>query len=73
VENALKKVERLASAKHYQIFYLNTIQNLAPEKVARALGIKVDQVYLIKHRLRKVFEDALAELETQPIRRFQGQ
>jgi RNA polymerase sigma factor (sigma-70 family) len=73
IENALKKVERQASAKHYQIFYLNTIQNLPPEKVARALGIKVDQIYLIKHRLIKIFEQALKELENQPVGRFLGQ
>jgi RNA polymerase sigma-70 factor (ECF subfamily) len=73
IENALKKVERQASAKHYQIFYLNSIQNLSPERVARALGIKVDQVYLIKHRLLPIFEEAVKELENQPVGRFGGQ
>ncbi len=73
IENALKKLERQVSAKHYQIFYLHTIQNMPPEKVARALGINVDQVYLIKHRLRKIFELALKELENEPVGRFQKQ
>jgi RNA polymerase sigma factor (sigma-70 family) len=72
VDNALKKLERQVSAKHYQIFYLHSIQNLPPEKVARALGIKVEQVYLIKHRLRKIFDDALKELENKPAGKLQG-
>ncbi len=72
IENALKKLEQQVSAKHYQIFYLHVIKSLSPEKVAKALAIKVDQVYLIKHRLRKRFEQAIKELENQPVGSLQG-
>ena len=36
-----------------------------PAKIAETLKVQVDQVYLIKHRLGKVFEEALKELETK--------
>ena len=61
---ALEKVKLQASARHYQIFYLQAIKQAPPAKVAETLGITVDQVYLVKHRLAKVFERALAEVET---------
>lgn len=73
IENALKRVERQVSAKHYQVFYLNTIQKLPPEKVAKALAVNVEQVYLIKHRLKKIFEQAIKALENQPVGKLQGQ
>ena len=34
-------------------------------KNMQTLKVPVDQVYLIKHRLTKMFEEALKELETK--------
>jgi len=65
VDAALEKVKQQSSAKHYQIFFLQAIKQIPPAKVAETLNVNVDQVYLIKHRLMKVFEDALKELETK--------
>src|SRR6266480_1751829 len=65
VDAALEKVKQQSSGKHYQIFFLQAIKQIPPAKVAETLSVKVDQVYLIKHRLTKVFEDALKELETK--------
>jgi len=65
VDAALEKVKQQSSGKHYQIFFLQAIKQIPPAKVAETLGVKVDQVYLIKHRLTKVFEEALKELETK--------
>jgi RNA polymerase sigma factor (sigma-70 family) len=62
---ALEKVQQQSSAKHYQIFFLQAIKHIPPAKIAATLNVKVDQVYLIKHRLTKIFEDALKELETE--------
>src|SRR6266567_2175157 len=65
VDAALEKVKQQSSAKHYQIFYLQAIKQVPPAKVAETLNVKVDQVYLIKHRLTKIFEEALKDLETK--------
>src|SRR5437660_3633498 len=65
VDAALDKVKQQSSGKHYQIFYLQAIKQVSPAKVAQTLNVKVDQVYLIKHRLTKIFEEALKELETK--------
>ena len=65
MDAALEKVKQQSSAKHYQIFFLQAIKQIPPAKVAETLNVNVDQVYLIKHRLMKVFEDALKELETK--------
>ena len=62
---ALEKVNQQSSAKHCQIFFLQAIKQIPPAKVAETLNVKVDQVYLIKHRLTKIFEEALKELETR--------
>src|SRR5438876_12257205 len=52
VEAALEKVKQQSSAKHYQIFFLQAIKQIPPAKIAETLNLKVDQVYVIKHRLR---------------------
>ena len=65
VDAALEKVKQQSSAKHYQIFFLQAIKQIPSAKVAETLNVRVDQVYLIKHRLTKVFEEAIKELETK--------
>ena len=65
VDAALEKVKQQSSAKHYQIFFLQAIKQIPPAKIAETLNLNVDQVYLIKHRLTKVFEEALKELKTK--------
>ena len=65
VDAAFEKVKQQSSAKHNQIFYLQTIKQIPSPKVAETLNVNVDQVYLIKHRLTKIFEEALKGLETK--------
>ena len=62
---ALEKLERQVNAKHYQVFYLHVIKQYPVEKVARAAGIKADQVYVIKNRLAPAFRQAVEELEAK--------
>jgi RNA polymerase sigma-70 factor (ECF subfamily) len=64
IEAALEKVKQQTEARHYQVFYLNAIKQVPPAKVAEILEIKVDQVYLIKHRLTKIFDEAIRAVET---------
>jgi len=65
VTAALDRIKAQVSAKHFQIFYLNVIKEVAPEKVANALNVKVDQVYVIKNRLSKLLRETIRELETK--------
>ena len=65
VDAALEKVKQQSSGKHYQIFFVQAIKQIPPAKVAETLNVKVDQVYLIKHRLGKIFEEAIKEMETK--------
>ena len=64
VDAALEKVKAQCSAQHFQIFYLQAIKQIPPAQVAATLGVKVDQIYLIKHRLAKLFEEAIRLTET---------
>jgi len=66
IEQALEKVKHECDARHYQVFYLNAIKQVPAARVAELLNINVDQVYLIKHRLGKIFEDAVKAVETPP-------
>ena len=62
---ALDKLRLCVNAKHFQVFYLNAIKGISPEKVAKALSIKVDQVYVIKQRLSQQLREIIQELETK--------
>lgn len=64
IDAALEKVKQQCSARHYQIFYLHAIKQVPPARIAETLSINVDQVYLVKHRLTKVFEEALKSAGT---------
>jgi len=62
---ALGRVERQASARHYQIFYLYVIRGVAVSQVAAATGADPDEIYLVKHRLRPVFLKAMKAVESR--------
>ncbi len=65
VELALEKLKAQVSTKHFQIFYLHVIKQQSTSKVAKALGVSVGQVYLVKHRLKGAFEKAVKRLEQE--------
>ena len=65
VELALERFKTQASTKHFQIFYLAVIKEQPTSKVARALGVSSGQVYLVKHRLKGVFEKLVRKLERE--------
>jgi RNA polymerase sigma factor (sigma-70 family) len=62
---ALERLKLQASAKHFQIYHHYVIKGLDPAKVAQALGVKIDQVYLVKNRLTPLFRHAVEEIRTQ--------
>lgn len=62
---ALERLQRQVSNDHYQIFYLNVVRGKPAETVAKALGVKTSQVYLVKHRVYKLFEQVVKDLEAE--------
>jgi RNA polymerase sigma factor (sigma-70 family) len=60
---ALERLQRQTSAKHYQVFYLNAIRGVPVERVADLTGVKREQVYVIKNRLKPLFEEAVRAIE----------
>lgn len=65
MELALEKLKAQASTAHFQIFYLHVIKQQPAGKVAKALGVSIGQVYLVKHRLKGAFEKAVRKLEEE--------
>ena len=65
VELALEKLKAQVSTKHFQIFYLHVIKQQPTAKAAKALGVSVGQVYLVKHRLKSAFEKSVRKLERE--------
>src|SRR5207247_9450722 len=61
---ALGRVQRQASARHYQIFYLYAIRGAAVSQVATATGANPEEIYLVKHRLWPLFEKAMKAVES---------
>jgi RNA polymerase sigma factor (sigma-70 family) len=59
---ALLRLKREVPPEHYEIFHLHVIKEQAASAVARALGVGVAQVYLVKHRLGRRVQAILAEL-----------
>jgi|DewCreStandDraft_4_1066084.scaffolds.fasta_scaffold00056_110 RNA polymerase sigma-70 factor (ECF subfamily) len=56
LEQALDKLRRSARPLHYQVFFLQAIKGQSPARVARTLGVNLAQVYLLKHRVARVFK-----------------
>jgi RNA polymerase sigma-70 factor (ECF subfamily) len=65
LESALEKLKTQVNPKHYQIFYQLTIKQQPSAAVARTLGVSVAQVYLVRHRLTRLFKQAMKESEGQ--------
>lgn len=63
VDVALKRLEQQINAKHYQVFYLSHFREVAPQKVASAVGVSVDQVYVINHRAVSQFRKIIGGLD----------
>lgn len=64
IDAALRRVQRQVSAKHYQVFYLHVIRGVPVAKVAEAVEMKPNDVYVVKHRISPIFEKAVKAVET---------
>lgn len=67
LELALDRLKRLTKARHFQAFYLHVVKQRPAGDVARALGIPLAQVYLVKCRLLPKLKRIIRTLERQPL------
>lgn len=65
LDAAVARVKRKLDPKRYQIFDLYVNRDWPPEKVAAALNIPVDQVYMAKHRITEMIKDEAKRLENE--------
>ncbi len=65
LEAAITKVKRKLDPQKYQIFDLYVNKEWAPEKVAAAYKITVEQVYMAKHRVTELIRNEAKRLETE--------
>jgi RNA polymerase sigma-70 factor (ECF subfamily) len=62
---ALETIRHTVKEEHYQIFDLNVLQQWPARNVARALGVNVGLVYLVKYRLSALLKKEIRRLEEQ--------
>ena len=65
IATAMARVQVLVSAKQFQIFHCYVIEKWSVGEVSRGLGVSAGQVYVAKHRVGKMFQQALAEVERE--------
>ncbi len=61
-EQATERLKSQVSTEHFQIFYLSVIKEQSSPKVAAALGVSVAKIYVVRHRLARVFKKTVAAL-----------
>ena len=65
LDAAIDRVKRKLDPKKYQVFDCYVNKEWAPEKVAAAFKISVDQVYLAKHRVTELIKSEAKRLESE--------
>jgi RNA polymerase sigma factor (sigma-70 family) len=65
LDAAIAKVKRKMDPQKYQVFDFYVNKEWAPEKVATAFNISVDQVYLAKHRVTELIKAEAKRLENE--------
>jgi RNA polymerase sigma factor (sigma-70 family) len=65
LDAAIAKVKRKIDPQKYQVFDFYVNKEWAPEKVAAAFNISVDQVYLSKHRITDMIKAEAKRLEDE--------
>lgn len=62
-ERALKELQGEVRARDYQVFHLLAVENRSPSEVARMVGINRALVYLVRHRVGRILDKIVKELE----------
>lgn len=63
LQRALARIKRQVHPQHYQAYHLAVIMSRPAGEVARAVGMKVPQVYLAKHRVGSLLKQELKRLK----------
>ena len=63
LKRALKQVRNEVSEQTFMAFKMSSLKNMAYQDVAESLGMKVDAVYLAKHRVIKRIRSAINQSE----------
>ena len=67
VDAALELLKKRVSPEQYQIFHSYVVKGWSAAEVARTMGVSRAQVYLAKHRVGLVFQEALEEARESPL------
>jgi RNA polymerase sigma-70 factor (ECF subfamily) len=67
LDAALQRIKRQVKPKHFQVFELCALKAWPPAKVARALGVNVAQVHLLKHRVGNLIRKEVKRLEAKGV------
>ena len=62
-ERALKELQGEVRARDYQIFHLLAVENRSPFDVARMVGINRALVYVVRHRVGRILDKIVKELD----------
>lgn len=67
VDAALELLKKRVSPEQYQIFHSYVVKGWAAAEVARTMGVSRAKVYLAKHRVGLVFQEALEKARESPL------
>jgi RNA polymerase sigma-70 factor (ECF subfamily) len=65
LNTALARIKPQVNPKEWQMFDLYALKEWSPRDVARALGVSVGRVYLVKHRVSARLKKEMKRLETR--------
>lgn len=60
---ALDRVKRRVNPAHYEVYHLAVVQGLSSRETAKALGVSVARVYVIKHRVGRLLKAEVVRLQ----------
>jgi RNA polymerase sigma factor (sigma-70 family) len=63
LSGALAILKRKVSSEQFQLFECYVIKGWSPQKVAEALGVRINSVYLAKNRLSPILQEIVARIE----------
>jgi RNA polymerase sigma-70 factor (ECF subfamily) len=66
LEMALLRAKERVADTTWQAFRMVALESVAPQEVADQLKVRVSQVYLAKHRVQKLVQEEIRQLEGAP-------
>ena len=66
LEAALEKVKAQVDSKQWQMFDLYVLKEWPVKDVAKALGVSVGRIYLVKHRIGRLLKKGVSAMQRGP-------